>query len=226
MTIEGLRDPGLVREACLIGGTWNGAASGRTLDVVDPATQAVLGTVPDAGTAETRAAIDAATNAFESWRARTPAERAALLEAWHALMIEHIEDLALILTREQGKPLTEARGEIRYGASFVKWFAEEARRIYGSTIPAPTADRRIVVMKQAVGVCGIVTPWNFPNAMITRKVAPALAAGCTVVIKPSELTPASSTSSPACRARSAPSSPAISAFARSPSPARRGSARC
>ena len=189
MTIEGLRDPGLVREACLIGGTRNGAASGRTLDVVDPATQAVLGTVPDAGTAETRAAIDAATNAFESWRARTPAERAALLEAWHALMIEHIEDLALILTREQGKPLTEARGEIRYGASFVKWFAEEARRIYGSTIPAPTADRRIVVMKQAVGVCGIVTPWNFPNAMITRKVAPALAAGCTVVIKPSELTP-------------------------------------
>lgn len=137
MSIEGPRDPGLVREACLVGGQWHGAASGRTLDVVDSATQAVLGTVPDAGTAETRAAIDAATAAFESWRAKTPAERATLLEAWHALMIEQIEDLALILTREQGKPLAEARGEIRYGASFVKWFAEEARRIYGSTIPAP-----------------------------------------------------------------------------------------
>ena len=189
MTIEGLRAPGLVQEACLVGGQWISAASGRALDVVDPATQAVIGTVPDAGTSETRAAIDAATAAFESWRAKTPAERAVLLEAWHGLMLEHLEDLALILTREQGKPLAESRGEIRYGASFVKWFAEEARRIYGSTIPAPTADRRIVVMKQPVGVCGIVTPWNFPNAMITRKVAPALAAGCTVVIKPSELTP-------------------------------------
>lgn len=189
MTIEGLRDPGLVREACLVGGRWSGASAGRTLDVIDPATQSVLGTVPDAGAEETRAAIEAAAAAFEPWRARTPAERAALLEAWHALMLEHLEDLALILTREQGKPLAEARGEIRYGASFVKWFAEEARRIYGTMIPAPTADRRIVVLKQPVGVCGIVTPWNFPNAMITRKVAPALAAGCTVVIKPSELTP-------------------------------------
>jgi succinate-semialdehyde dehydrogenase / glutarate-semialdehyde dehydrogenase len=189
MITEGLRDPGLVREACLIGGQWNAAVSGRTIDVIDPATQGVLGTVPDAEAQDTRAAIDAAAAAFGPWRAKTHAERASLLEAWHALMLEHLEDLALILTREQGKPLSESRGEIRYGASFVKWFAEEARRVYGATIPAPTADRRIVVMKEPVGVCGIVTPWNFPNATIPRKVAPALAAGCTVVIKPSELTP-------------------------------------
>ncbi len=120
---------------------------------------------------------------------KTHAERAALLERWFALMIEHEQDLALLLTLEQGKPLNEALGEIRYGASFVKWFAEEARRIDGGSIPSPTAGRRILVLKEAVGVCAIITPWNFPNAMITRKVAPALAAGCTVVIKPSEFTP-------------------------------------
>ncbi|MGN6096514.1 MAG: NAD-dependent succinate-semialdehyde dehydrogenase [Bosea sp. (in: a-proteobacteria)] len=189
MTIQALHDPALLREACFIGGQWRAAGSGRTLDVIDPATQEAIGAVPDADGADTRAAVEAAAAACGGWRARTAAERAALLEAWHALMLEHVEDLALILTREQGKPLAEARGEIRYGASFVKWFAEEARRIDGATIPAPTADRRIIVMKEPVGVCGIVTPWNFPNAMITRKVAPALAAGCTVVIKPSELTP-------------------------------------
>lgn len=189
MTIQALHDPALLREACLIGGQWRAAGSGRTLDVIDPATREAIGAVPDADGADTRAAVEAAAAAFGGWRARTAAERAALLEAWHALMLEHVEDLALILTREQGKPLAEARGEIRYGASFVKWFAEEARRVDGATIPAPTADRRIIVMKEPVGVCGIVTPWNFPNAMITRKVAPALAAGCTVVIKPSELTP-------------------------------------
>ena len=189
MSIEGLRDPALLRERCFVGGEWVAAASGRTLDVIDPATQGAIGTVPDADAADTRAAIDAAAAAFRPWRRKTHAERAALIEAWHDLMIEHLEDLALILTREQGKPLAEARGEIRYGASFVKWFAEEARRIDGATIPSPTADRRILVLKEPVGVCGIVTPWNFPNAMITRKVAPALAAGCTVVIKPSELTP-------------------------------------
>ncbi|WP_291669738.1 NAD-dependent succinate-semialdehyde dehydrogenase [Bosea sp. (in: a-proteobacteria)] len=187
--MQALHDPALLREACLIGGQWRAAGSGRTLDVIDPATQEAIGAVPDADGADTRAAVEAAAAAFGGWRARTAAERAALLEAWHALMLEHVEDLALILTREQGKPLAEARGEIRYGASFVKWFAEEARRVDGATIPAPTADRRIIVMKEPVGVCGIVTPWNFPNAMITRKVAPALAAGCTVVIKPSELTP-------------------------------------
>jgi succinate-semialdehyde dehydrogenase/glutarate-semialdehyde dehydrogenase len=141
------------------------------------------------GGGETRTAIDAAAAAFKDWKKRTHAERAALLERWHDLILENEEDLALLLTLEQGKPLSEARGEIRYGASFVKWFAEEARRIGGSTIPSPTSDRRIVVLKEAVGVCAIITPWNFPNAMITRKVAPALAAGCTVVIKPSEFTP-------------------------------------
>ncbi|WP_046863977.1 NAD-dependent succinate-semialdehyde dehydrogenase [Microvirga massiliensis] len=187
--MQGLRDPALLREACLIGGDWRTASPGRALEVIDPATQEAIGSVPDAGGAETRAAVEAAAAAFAPWRARTNAERAALLEAWYALILEHVEDLALILTREQGKPLAEARGEIRYGASFVKWFAEEARRIDGATIPAPTVDRRILVLKEPVGVCGIVTPWNFPNAMITRKVAPALAAGCTVVIKPSELTP-------------------------------------
>ena len=184
-----LKDKDLLRFQGLIGGAWADASSGATVDVVDPATQASIGTVPDMGEAETRAAIEAAERAFGPWKRKTHAERAALIEAWHALMIEHEEDLAQILTMEQGKPLTEARGEIRYGASFVKWFAEEARRIGGATIPSPTADRRILVLKEAVGVCGIITPWNFPNAMITRKVAPALAAGCTVVIKPSEFTP-------------------------------------
>ncbi len=184
-----LKDSDLFRQQGLVGGQWLNASSGKTVDVIDPATQKVLGTVPDMGGDETRAAINAAAKAFGPWKAKTHAERAALLEKWYALMIEHEEDLGLLLTLEQGKPLTEGKGEIRYGASFVKWFAEEARRINGHTIPSPTADRRIVVLKEAVGVCGIITPWNFPNAMITRKVAPALAAGCTVVIKPSEFTP-------------------------------------
>ncbi|MGN6305719.1 MAG: NAD-dependent succinate-semialdehyde dehydrogenase [Mesorhizobium sp.] len=179
----------LFRQEGLIGGRWVSSSSGSTVDVIDPATQAVIGTVPDMGGAETRAAIEAAEAAFAPWKKKTHAERAALLEKWHALMLDNLEDLARILTLEQGKPLDEARGEIRYGASFVKWFAEEARRINGHTIPSPTPDRRIVVLKEPVGVCGIITPWNFPNAMITRKVAPALAAGCSVVIKPSEFTP-------------------------------------
>ncbi|MBW9079839.1 NAD-dependent succinate-semialdehyde dehydrogenase [Agrobacterium pusense] len=187
--MQGLKDRDFFRQAGLIGGAWKAAASGKAVDVIDPATQAVIGSVPDMGGGETRAAVEAADAAFGPWRKKTHAERAALLEKWFALMIEHMDDLALILTTEQGKPLEEAKGEIRYGASFVKWFAEEARRIGGSTIPSPTPDRRIVVLKEPVGVCGIVTPWNFPNAMITRKVAPALAAGCTVVIKPSEFTP-------------------------------------
>ncbi|MBP2534517.1 NAD-dependent succinate-semialdehyde dehydrogenase [Agrobacterium tumefaciens] len=187
--MQGLKDKELFRQTGLIGGAWKTAASGKAVDVIDPATQAVIGTVPDMGSAETRAAIEAANAAFSPWKKKTHAERAALLEKWFALMIEHIDDLGLILTTEQGKPLEEAKGEIRYGASFVKWFAEEARRIGGGTIPSPTPDRRIVVLKEPVGVCGIITPWNFPNAMITRKVAPALAAGCTVVIKPSEFTP-------------------------------------
>ncbi|RWC97549.1 MAG: NAD-dependent succinate-semialdehyde dehydrogenase [Mesorhizobium sp.] len=187
--MRNLKDESLFREAGLIGGEWVIADSGKTVDVIDPATQAAIGTVPDMAAPETRAAIDAAAAAYGDWRKKTNAERAALLEAWHGLMLAHLDDLALILTTEQGKPLDEAKGEIRYGASFVKWFAEEARRINGHTIPSPTRDRRIIVLKEPVGVCGIITPWNFPNAMITRKVAPALAAGCTVVIKPSEFTP-------------------------------------
>lgn len=187
--INELKDTSLFRERGLIDGEWRGAASGRKIEVIDPATQDAIGVVPDMDGSDTQAAIEAAKKAFGSWRRRTHAERAALLEAWHDLMIENLEDLALILTKEQGKPLTEARGEIRYGASFVKWFSEEARRIGGTTIPSPTADRRIVVLKEPVGVSAIITPWNFPNAMITRKVGPALAAGCTVVIKPSDLTP-------------------------------------
>jgi succinate-semialdehyde dehydrogenase/glutarate-semialdehyde dehydrogenase len=184
-----LKDTDLFRQSGLVDGSWQDARSGKTVDVISPATQLVLGTVPDMSAAETREAIEAASRAFKVWKKKTHAERAILLEQWYNLMLEHEEDLARILTFEQGKPLAEARGEIRYGASFVKWFAEEARRIGGSTIPSPTPDRRILVLKEAVGVCGIITPWNFPNAMITRKVAPALAAGCTVVIKPSEFTP-------------------------------------
>ncbi|PBC03528.1 NAD-dependent succinate-semialdehyde dehydrogenase [Mesorhizobium sp. WSM3860] len=187
--MKSLKDKSLFREAGLIGGKWVAAGSGRTVDVIDPATQTSIGTVPDMAGPEARAAIEAAASAYRDWKKKTHAERAALLEAWHGLMLKHLDDLALILTTEQGKPLDEAKGEIRYGASFVKWFAEEARRINGHTIPSPTSDRRIIVLKEPVGVCGIITPWNFPNAMITRKVAPALAAGCTVVIKPSEFTP-------------------------------------
>ncbi|GES41223.1 NAD-dependent succinate-semialdehyde dehydrogenase [Rhizobium dioscoreae] len=184
-----LKDKQLFRDKGLIDGAWVAAASGAAVDVQDPARQATIGTVPDMGSTETRDAIAAAERAQRGWKRKTNAQRAALLEAWHDLMLENVDDLALILTTEQGKPLDEARGEIRYGASFVKWFAEEARRINGHTIPSPTPDRRIIVLKEPVGVCGIITPWNFPNAMITRKVAPALAAGCTVVIKPSEFTP-------------------------------------
>ena len=187
--MDSLKDKSLFQQQCLIAGSWRNAASGASLPVTDPATQHVIGHVPDVSGHETREAIEAAHAAFAPWKAKTHAERAALLEAWHRLMLEHEQDLAMILTIEQGKPLAEAVGEIRYGASFVKWFAEEARRIGGTTIPSPTRDRRIVVLKEAVGVCAIITPWNFPNAMITRKVAPALAAGCTVVVKPSEFTP-------------------------------------
>ncbi|MGY4509684.1 NAD-dependent succinate-semialdehyde dehydrogenase [Bradyrhizobium sp. USDA 3650] len=176
-------------QAALIDGKWVGAVTGNTIAVMNPATREAVGTVPDMARAETRSAIEAAERAFGPWKRKTHAERAGLLDSWHRLMIENLEDLAHLLTLEQGKPLDEARSEIRYGASFVKWFAEEARRIGGHTIPSPTADRRIVVLKEPIGVCGIITPWNFPNAMITRKVAPALAAGCTVVIKPSEFTP-------------------------------------
>jgi len=187
--LAGLTDAGLLRQQALVNGAWIDAADGARVAVDDPATGAVIGHVPDLSAQETRAAIAAAETAFRHWRQVPNAERAAALERWFALMETHAADLALILTAEQGKPLAEARGEIAYGASFVKWFAEEARRIDGSVVPAPANDRKIVVLKEPVGVSAIITPWNFPNAMITRKVAPALAAGCTVVIKPSEFTP-------------------------------------
>ena len=184
-----LKDPSLFIEKALIGGVWSDAGGGATVAVDNPATGAVLGTVPDCDATDTERAIAAAAAAFKTWRLTTAAERARLLERWHDLILDHAEDLSVIMSAEQGKPLAEARGEVAYGASFIKWFAEEARRSYGMTVPAPTADRRIVVGKEPVGVAAVITPWNFPNAMITRKCAPALAAGCTVVIKPSELTP-------------------------------------
>ncbi len=184
-----LKDKNLFRQQSVIGGVWCDASTGRTIEITNPATGMAIGTVPDMSAEDTRRAIEAADAAFRSWRRVPNAERAAKLERWFTLMEAHADDLALILTLEQGKPLSEAKGEITYGASFVKWFAEEARRIEGGIIPAPTSDRKILALKEPVGVSAIITPWNFPNAMITRKVAPALAAGCTVVIKPSDFTP-------------------------------------
>ena len=184
-----LRDPKLFRDQCYVDGAWIGADSRKTFAVDNPATGAALGSVPDLGAAETKRAIEAAEKAWPAWRAKTGKERAAILRKWNDLIVANLDDLALILTAEQGKPLAEAKGEIQIGAAYVEWFAEEAKRIYGDTIPTPWADRRIVVIKQPVGVCAAITPWNFPHSMITRKVAPALAAGCTVVLKPAEQTP-------------------------------------
>ncbi|WP_010247884.1 NAD-dependent succinate-semialdehyde dehydrogenase [Pantoea agglomerans] len=186
-----LNDSDLLRQQALFNGRWQDAHQGATLPVTDPATGETLATIPALGRAETGQAIAYAETVRISWGKTTNASRAALLEKWHQLIIEHADDLAIIMTAEQGKPLAEARGEVLYGASFVKWFAEEARRIYGDTIPAPSEDRRILVLKQPVGVAAAITPWNFPIAMITRKVAPALAAGCPIIVKPSELTPLS-----------------------------------
>ncbi|MEN4849709.1 NAD-dependent succinate-semialdehyde dehydrogenase [Pantoea agglomerans] len=186
-----LNDSNLLRQQALFNGRWQDAHQGATLPVTDPATGETLATIPALGRAETGQAIAYAETVRISWGKTTNASRAVLLEKWHQLIIEHADDLAIIMTAEQGKPLAEARGEVLYGASFVKWFAEEARRIYGDTIPAPSEDRRILVLKQPVGVAAAITPWNFPIAMITRKVAPALAAGCPIIVKPSELTPLS-----------------------------------
>ena len=180
-------DSNLLRQKCLIGGEWLDGAS--TIDVINPADGSVIGTVPNFGTDETRAAVAAAREALPEWRARTAKERAAILGRWFNLMLEHQEALARIMTAEQGKPLAEARGEVLYGASFIEWFAEEAKRIYGDVIPSPWADRRLITIKQPVGVVAAITPWNFPIAMITRKVGPALAAGCTTVVKPASATP-------------------------------------
>jgi succinate-semialdehyde dehydrogenase/glutarate-semialdehyde dehydrogenase len=186
-----LADPALFREKCYIDGRWIGADDGATMPVVDPATGGLVASVPLCGAGETKRAIDAANRAFGAWRAKTAKERAAIMRKWVALQLEHADDLARILTAEQGKPLAEAKGEISIGAAYVEWFAEEAKRVYGDVIPTIGNDRRLVVIKEPVGVCAAITPWNFPSSMITRKVSPALAAGCTVVIKPAEATPLS-----------------------------------
>jgi succinate-semialdehyde dehydrogenase/glutarate-semialdehyde dehydrogenase len=182
-----LKDPKLFRTQCYIDGSWVG--SSQNLSVVNPATGAQLGTVPKLGAEEARRAIEAAERAWPAWRAKTAKERSVILRKWFDLMMANQEDLAQILTAEQGKPLTEARGEIAYGASFIEWFAEEGKRAYGDVIPQHQPDKRVLVIKQPIGVCALITPWNFPNAMITRKAGPALAAGCTVVIKPASQTP-------------------------------------
>ncbi|KRP60638.1 NAD-dependent succinate-semialdehyde dehydrogenase [Pseudomonas orientalis] len=186
-----LQDPSLLAELAYVDGRWVAADSGATLDILDPASGRLLARVPAMAALDTRRAIVAAERAWPAWRARPAAERAALLERWYQAMLDNLDDLALIMTFEQGKPLNEAKGEVRYGAGFVKWFAEEARRVYGETMPAPSGDRRLLTLKQPVGVCAAITPWNFPNAMITRKCAPALAAGCPIIVKPSDLTPLS-----------------------------------
>ena len=185
-----LRNPKLLVEACLIGGAWTKGGSGG-IAVTNPATGAVIATVPNAGADETRRAIQAAQDAYPAWRARTASERAVLLRKLAALVTENQEDLAQILTAEQGKSLAEARGEVAGSAAYVLWFAEEARRTYGDVIPSPWADRRILVTKEPVGVVAAITPWNFPSSMIARKIAPALAAGCPIVIKPASQTPLS-----------------------------------
>jgi succinate-semialdehyde dehydrogenase/glutarate-semialdehyde dehydrogenase len=184
-----LTDSKLFRTQCYIDGAWVDADDKSTITVLNPADGNVVGTVPRMGAAEARRAVEAANAAWPAWRSKTAKERAALLRKWFELMMQHQEDLAVLMTTEQGKPLAESRGEIAYGASFIEWFAEEAKRVYGDTIPAQFGDRRIVVIKQPVGVCAAITPWNFPNAMITRKAGPALAAGCTMVIKPASQTP-------------------------------------
>lgn len=187
--LETINTSPLFRDRCYINGEWVPANSGETLNVENPATGTVIGTIALAGGEETEAAIAAAETAMVSWRKTTADARSAILERWFDLIIENRDELARIMTIEQGKPLAEAKGEVNYGAAFAKWFAEEARRTYGETVPAPNEDGRIIVVKQPIGVVAAITPWNFPLAMVTRKVAPALAAGCTIVLKPSEITP-------------------------------------
>ena len=187
--LAALNDASLLKTDSLIGGEWVGGA--KRFGVHDPATGQKLVDVANLGAAETKAALNAANTAWPAWRSKTAKERAAILMKWFQLLNQHADDLARIMTAEQGKPLAESRGEVVYGASFIEWFAEEAKRVYGETIPATDANKRFLVIKQPVGVCAAITPWNFPIAMITRKVAPALAAGCPVVIKPAEQTPLS-----------------------------------
>jgi succinate-semialdehyde dehydrogenase/glutarate-semialdehyde dehydrogenase len=189
--VPALKDTTLLRTQGYVDGAWCEAASGRRFAVVNPANGATIAHVPDMDTADARRAIEAAHAAWPDWRAKTAKERAAILRRWFDLVMAAQDDLALLLTSEQGKPLAEARGEIAYGAAFLEWYAEEGKRVYGDVIPPHQPDKRLLVLKQPVGVCAAITPWNFPNAMITRKVAPALAAGCTVVLKPAEQTPLS-----------------------------------
>jgi succinate-semialdehyde dehydrogenase/glutarate-semialdehyde dehydrogenase len=184
-----LNDAGLFRQGCYVDGAWVQAQSGATIAVDNPATGEVVGTVPRGGVEETRAAVAAAERALAGWRAKAAKERAAVLRRWFDLMLQHQEDLARLMTIEQGKPLAESRGEVVYAAGFLEWFGEEAKRVYGDTIPGHSADKRIIVIKQPVGVVACITPWNFPLAMITRKAGPAIAAGCTVVLKPASQTP-------------------------------------
>ena len=184
-----LKDPSLLRQQCYVDGKWTSADDAGSMPVVNPAIGAPIGTAPVFRAVETERAIAAAGRAFPAWRAKTAKERSNILRKWYELMLANVDDLALILTTEQGKPLAEAKGEVTIGAAYVEWFAEEARRIYGDVIPTIGNDRRLVVVKEPVGVCAAITPWNFPCSMITRKVSPALAAGCTVVIKPAEATP-------------------------------------
>ena len=191
--LAALRDPALFRQQGCIGGAWQDADSGDTIAIHNPADGRPVGTMPKMGAAETARAIAAAEAAWPDWRARTAKERSQVIRRWHDLILEHGDDLALIMTLENGKPLAESKGEIAYASWFVDWFAEEGKRAYGRTIPSTMGDRRILTIKQPVGVCGLITPWNFPAAMITRKGAPALAAGCTMVVKPASATPFTAT---------------------------------
>ncbi|NYT75413.1 NADP-dependent succinate-semialdehyde dehydrogenase [Alcaligenaceae bacterium] len=184
-----LKNPGLFRQQCYINGKWCDADSGETINVTNPATGEVIGTIPKMGAAETRRAIEAADAAWAGWRSKTAKERANILRRWFDLMMANADDLATIMTVEQGKPLAESKGEIAYGASYFEWYGEEGKRAYGDTIPGPSPDRRVVVIKEPIGVCAAITPWNFPSSMITRKAGAALGAGCPFVVKPATATP-------------------------------------
>jgi succinate-semialdehyde dehydrogenase/glutarate-semialdehyde dehydrogenase len=186
-----LSDPGLLKTQAFIGGAWTDADDGATFPVTNPANGEEIAQVPDMGAQETDRAIRTAESAMTDWKARTAKDRAGVLRRWHDLILAAKEDLAILMTAEQGKPLAEARGEVAYGASFIEWFAEEGKRMYGEVIPAHGTDKRLLVLRQPIGVVAAITPWNFPMAMITRKVSPALAAGCSVVVKPGEDTPLS-----------------------------------
>src|SRR5271166_4058085 len=184
-----LRDQDLFRQQAYLGGLWRDADNRATLDVNNPATGEILGSVPLMGRVETQRAIEAAKIAWIEWRRQPAVSRSRILRKWHDIMLDNVEDLGKLMTAEQGKPLEEAKGEVAYAASFIEWFAEEAKRVYGDTIPSPWEDRRLVVIKEPIGVCAAITPWNFPAAMITRKLAPALAVGCAAVAKPAPETP-------------------------------------